>query len=454
MKSIHHYRILTWLSGIILIGLLTACGSSQPTTNGPTPTSPTGTTPGATATLSGGHPPVLTPTTASVPPTQTNCPATGTARAAVLATLVLGNHPNIVYNVNQYQGSTPTPTFATLKRYDVTTGTSTDIVKLPGNISSAEVSADGQWILFVSVSSFTSGTQKLQLVRLDGQGLQTLYCVNTSSSNNYGIQTPQWSTNQKYIVFSGGANGEQIIYLLDTTNGTIQNELTTTFANSRGVSIHTWLDNTHIYLANTQTDAPPNKIYILDISKGPDQQVNNLPALVNQTFGDFDSSYDGKHLYVNYGFCGYGCNPPGRITVQPATGGAETTVLNSPKYDTVRVRAVTASTLLVEIENQGFNQQPTDQSHNGLWKMNTDGSSLTRLYADPSKSQSGLNPYTQYPWSNVSRDGSLYALEVIGTQTTPPTNTMLYGSLNGGSTTAFASVAGGSDLEVAGWTTM
>ncbi|HEV2583175.1 MAG TPA: hypothetical protein VGT44_20105, partial [Ktedonobacteraceae bacterium] len=119
MKIIRHYRLFSWLSGILLIGLLAACGTTQPTTNGPTPTSPAGTTPGATATLSGGHPPVQTPTTAPEPPTQTNCPATGTARAAVLANLALGNHPNIVYITDLYQGATPVPTSAALKRYDV-----------------------------------------------------------------------------------------------------------------------------------------------------------------------------------------------------------------------------------------------------------------------------------------------------------------------------------------------
>lgn len=448
MNTFRHYHFFSWLSAILLIGLLAACGSTQPTTNGPTPTSPaTGITPGATATLSGGHPPIQTPTTAPVPPTQTNCPASGTARTAELANLALGSHPNIVYTVNQFQGATPTPTSATLKRYDVTTGAITDIIKVNGNISYAQVSTDGQWVLFVSAASLTSGTQMLQLVRMDGQGLQTLYCATS-------IQMPQWSADQKHIVFSVNNNGEQIVYLLDTTSGKLQSELTATFANSDGLIVRTWLDNTHVYLTNTQTDAPPSKIYILDITKGPNQQVSSLPALANQTFGDFDSSYNGKNLYVDYGYCGYGCTVPGRITVQPATGGTETTILNSPKYDTANVRAVTPSTLLVEIRNQGFGQQQVDQSHNGLWKMNADGSGLTELYADQAHQTSGLNDTSQYPWSNVSRDGSLYALSVTGTQGSTPTTTLVFGSLSGGSTTSFASTSGGSDLSIVGWTTM
>lgn len=438
-----------------LLFLLAACGSS-PTSGGKTPTPPAnGVTPGATATLSGGRPPVFTPTagtTAPEPPTQTSCPAAGTARAAVLANLALGAHPNVVYTVNQYQGATPTPTFGTLKRYDTTSGAKTVIVQVQGNISSSQVSADGQWILFVSTTSFTSSaTQKLQLVRMDGRGLQTLYC----SGPNANIQSPQWSTNQKFIVFSGSAGGQQIVYLLDTTSGKLQTLLTTSFANSGGVNVRTWLDNTRIYLANTQTDQPPDKVYILDINKGANQNVNNLAVVVNQTFGDFDSSYDGRHLYVDYGLCGQGgCYPPGRIVVKPATGGMETTILNSPKYDTTGVRAVTATTLLVEISNTAVFNQQVDTSHNGLWRMNTDGSGLTRLYADQPHESSGLNPYSQYPWSNVSRDGSMYALQVINSQGKTPAFTLLVGSLKGGNSMTFASIADGSDLSIVGWTTI
>ena len=444
MSTKHPCRI-SWLCGLVLIGLLAACGSTQPTGNGATPTS--GTTPGATATLSGGHPPVLTPTTAPVPPTQTNCPATGTARASVLANLALGNHPTVVYALNQY-GSTATPLSATLKRYDVTTGATTVIIQLPGEITFAQVSTDGQWILFDSLAS-NNGTTKIQLVRLDGQGLQTLYCDNAPASHISGTQ--QWSADQKHIVFSIIGGQEQTVYLLDTTNGQLQSELTATLVKSNGVIVRKWLDNTHIYLTNTQLDAPPSKIYILDTTKGANQPISSLPALVNQTFGDFDSSNDGAHLYVDYGYCGQGgCMPPGRITVQPATGGAETTILNSPKYDTLTVRAVAAGTLLVEIGNTSTFGQQVDESHNGLWKMNPDGGGLTQLYADPPQQVSGLNSSSQYPWSNVSRDGSLYVLQVSGAHATA----LLFGSLSGGSTTSIASVSNGPNLAIVGWTTM
>src|SRR5260370_3811983 len=44
------------------------------------------------------------------------------------------------------------------------------------------ISADGQWILFVSGTASAPG--RLQLVRMDGQGLQTLYCDTTRSEEH------------------------------------------------------------------------------------------------------------------------------------------------------------------------------------------------------------------------------------------------------------------------------
>src|SRR2546426_6903217 len=105
------------------------------------------------------------------PTISTNCLAPGTANAAVMPSIMLGTHPNIVYIVNE--GTQAQPTFGTLKRYDVVTGGKVEIVKLANTtISEAQVSANGQWILFVV---FVGGQAKLQLIRMDGQDLQTLY---------------------------------------------------------------------------------------------------------------------------------------------------------------------------------------------------------------------------------------------------------------------------------------
>jgi len=79
--------------------------------------------------------------------------------------------------------------------------------------------------------------------------------------------------------------------------------------------------------------------------------------------------------------------------------------------------------------------------------VNTDGSGTTRL-ATPGN----LNAGTQVSWSNVSRDGNLYSLQV----TNGNTQSLQFGPLSGGSTTTFATTTTGSltGLEIVGWTTM
>lgn len=112
------------------------------------------------------------------------------------------------------------------------------------------------------------------------------------------------------------------------------------------------------------------------------------------------------------------------------------------------LRTVSTTTLLLLIENYSG-----DSSQNGLWKMNIDGTGLTRLTTDPgTQSRQSLCPFTQYVWSNVSRDGTLYALQ----EHDPKTNTynMYYGSLSGGAPFQFAGINDGTELLLAGWTSL
>lgn len=393
---------------------------------------------------------------AALPSTQTSCPPAGTARAAVLPPLTLGKHPTIAYTVNEFSGHTAT--FGTLKRYDVTTRQKTEILKLPKvSIETAQVSADGQWLLFTAF--YPSETQtRLQLVRMDGRGLQTLYC--SSGFSGFGMN-PQWSTNQKLIAFDGctpknASPGS--ICLLNTVNGRLQAVLAP--SQGRGISylVSTWLDNTHIYLQRTNTDQPPGGAFLLDTSKGSNQTDKDLLVIEDGgVLGDLDSSFDGKYLYFDHGFCGFGCFPPSSITVQPALGGKERTIFSSKQYDAIGVRAVTPNTLLFIINNQPFPPSggtKVDQSHNGLWSIHTDGTGLKRLTTDNAHLSTELNPSSQLPWSNVSRDGRMYVAEQVNFHNRSNEFILFYGSLNGGTRTTFADIADGTQLSIAGWTTM
>jgi hypothetical protein len=351
--------------------------------------------------------------------------------------MTLGKDPNIVYIVNE--GTQSQPTAGILKRYDTMTGTKVEIVKLANTgISEAQVSANGQWLLFVA---HVSGQVKLQLVRMDGQYLQTLYCGNPNQV--------QWSTNQQLAVFvdSGG------VYLLNVPNGTLQLELSSSCGTPHP---RTWLDNTRAYLTLQGTDAPPETLVLLDTSKGPNQTCQNLQVAFDATPStpfcwDFDSSYDGGSLLISQctakNFGGPGASPccgPSVIANHSPTGGVSYSYIYVNQSQAfISVRAVTANTLLFTVGNV-----TGDTSQNGVWKVGTDGSSP--LHLTPSGE---LNQFTQFPWSNVSRDGSKYVLQIINSSSSSTTYTLEYGSLSGGSPVVFASITN-VQLATVGWTTM
>lgn len=315
-----YYRCLSQsLIGGCLIFLLAACGSGSPTGVGQTPT-PSGT----------GAPPAHgSPTpTATLPATQTSCPAAGKARAAVMTPFTLGSHQNIVYIVNEFQGHNPT--FGTLKRYDVTTGNKTEIIKLPNvAINDAQLSADGQWIVFsINVGS----TEKLQLVRMDGQELQTLYCMSSASDTHffYGLQ---WSANQQMMAFASNLSSD--IFLLNMQSGSLQRVFHPKTLVSNGIEgyrLETWLDATRLYVLTQPLDQPADTLSILDITRGSDQDSSNLQQVFHSQAGfcwDNAGSNDGTSLFTSQ--CTGGdpragsTQGPSAITLEPATGGSPTT---------------------------------------------------------------------------------------------------------------------------------
>src|SRR6266487_1795920 len=430
-------------------------------------------TQGATAVVSttgdkSGPTPSVVATIVPLTTTQTNCPATGQAHAAVMAQLVPGNRDSVVYIINE--GTASNPTVATIMRHEIMPGLLTktiEISKMPeAYISAAQLSQDGAWVLFVAN---IAGQSQLRLVRVDGQGLQTLYCAPAGQA----ISHIQWSFDQRTVVVNTGPTGSNqsatsttgtpvyrvvvntgptgsnlgTTYLLDIISGDLQQEL----ASPSNLFPQVWLDNTHVYMVGSVDGSNTQNIYLLDINKGAQQQTLQKIVTGTQNCGSFDSSYDSQllllstcHLATPVG--GGQSTPlgPTAITSQPALGGSAKTIQTLPQAVTM-LRAVTNNTLLLLIENYSG-----DTSQNGLWEMNTDGTGLAQLSSDKNNTQS-LCPFTQYAWSNVSRDNEYYALQEVD----PKTNTyaMYYGSLGGGAPTQFNRVTGTQVLLV-GWTGM
>lgn len=391
-----------------------------------------------------------TVTTANVPATTTACPTTGTARAATLAPLALGNNQNLLYIVNE--GTFTNPTFGTVKRRDITATMGdpntkgVEISKMANTyVSEAQVGQDGRWVLFTVK---TAGQYQLRMVRVDGQGLQTLYCAPTRGV----IGNTQWSYDQKFAVFTLTTTAATV-YLLNLTNGQVQPEVLP--ETNKGYIARTWLDNNRIYLVSItpNANAPATGIYVLDIRKGANQHSSDLQPIVtsSQLCTSFDTNYTSTQLIISTCTTPQAAGPgaaagPSTVTVQPATGGTAKTILTDAKDAIVTLRTISQTTVLVLIQNTS-----ADRGRNGLWKVNADGSNPSQLSTDANNTQS-LCRFSQYTWSNISLDGKLYAFE--GYDPTTQVYSLAFGPLDGSAQpTEFASIKG-TQLFTAGWTTL
>lgn len=390
--------------------------------------------------------------TQAMPPTSTSCPANGTARPAALATLSLGHDPTIAYIVNESDAK-GNPTFGTIKIYNTVTGARKELARTGSTqVTEAQVSNDGQWVLFVAT---VSGISELRLVRMDGQGLQTLLCAPSGMT----IRDSQWSIDELHIIFDEFPQaGEPTVYLLNALNGKLQVEVAPP-ASGLALVPRTWLDNTRVLMVGILPSPDPvaQNIYVLNLANGANQSTSSAPEVFSLSpllpCWNFDTSFDARSLFIAQ------CTPgiptgSSQIIQQPVAGGLSTTVLTSSTlaFNTVRVIDPRNPSSLLALASDLSSGGPNgDPAHDGLYFLNTNTpSSPTRLTSTPAGSYSILNAFSQYFWSNVSRDDTMYVLETI----TPGSHayTLSYGPLHGGKPTAFASI-GGTVLEVAGWTT-
>ncbi|HEX9134574.1 MAG TPA: hypothetical protein VF844_19975, partial [Ktedonobacteraceae bacterium] len=342
----------------------------------------------------------------------------------------------------------------------------TTIVHLAGVIiTEAQVSNDGQWILF---NSDTGNDSEIQLVRMDGQGLQTLLCVLPTT-----LHSIQWSPDHSMIVYSAQAvSGLENVLLLNMATGVVQPEIVQVNSASMGFEARTWLDNTRVYLVgvpNPATPSPQRSLYILDTKKGTNQPISNLLQVISPTqpqyCWSFDSDYNTTKLVTSQCTVTFpaGSNSeigiqqgPSSISTHAITGALSQNIYNSQNLAVAQVRLLgySSTNLLLTVENHNYSSAiNVDSSHNGLWKMNTDGTGLTRLTTVNENQESNLNRFSQYPGSNVSRDGALYAVQVSDLESKTPKTTLYFGPVSGGNQTAIANTNEGT-VEVAGWTTM
>ncbi len=454
MKCVRSLHLSFFLVNCCLILLLAACDSTA------TGVSRRSTPPVQKTIIAQSHSRVVSnqePSQRSLPvavptlPVHIDCPANGSSRAALLRPEArFGEHPALIYISNEFARNTAAFK-SILKRYDIATGRTYQIFVNDHSIGYAQISADGQWVLFLSQNG-ASGA-RLQLVRIDGANLQTLYCASSSVT----ISGIYWSADQKNIFLNmlDSNTNTSTLALLNTTTGTLQTELQTPIG-ARAYKAITWLDNTRLYVAQglnqVQTAVPP-ALYLLDVTKNKDIHGANLKRVSDFPMSggtmdlesSADKSLDGKTLFMSHCFSN-GSTLTSDITVQPVTGGQQHVIYQNMQGCIKDLRSVSATRLLftMRIPDRGTGRQV-------LMTVRTDGSRATTLYNNGAPHVSiELNRRAPLPWSNVSRDGHLYAFNEQGAMV--GVSNLLLGSFSGGKPTKIVSNSSGS-VSTVGWTT-
>lgn len=370
------------------------------------------------------------PTSQPTPAVQTDCPSEGKARVAVMPPLHLGNRQEIVYyhNIDNQM---------VLNIFDVQRKAASPIIGENEQIQSAQVSADGQWVLMVAtVNSYS----ELQLVRIDGKFFQTLYCA--PAGQQIGASA-QWSPGQKQIIFAQGSGSSfSSLYILSPTGQAVSEELSGPAGSS--IAPATWLDNTRVYVRVA------NSLYLLNTGKGPNQQISDMQLIrgIGDALWDFDTSADARTLYMSISLPAQGSAVgQSEIDADSINGAFGKQILLSHTLSIVGLRVINSSSLMLVSYTQSSGAQ-AQTNELGWWKVNTDGTGLVQLNHYPHAGGAGpgawgpFNPYTQYLWSNFSRDGSLYA------------DGLFYGSLNGGALIRYAADGEGDGNVLVGWATI
>ena len=380
------------------------------------------------------------------PATGTPTPVSETPLPVTLPPISVGTHPNVVFFTSD--NSNRSNLDGLLERYDTVTRQSVTIASMPGvKIEEAQLSSDGQWVLFIA---YVTDHDELRLVRIDGQHLQTLLAAPPYA----GLHNAQWSPNQRYVVFDQQPpeSGPTITYLLDIQRMQLHALLTSgAEPNAPAYAPRKWLNDTQVALVSSQDpNSAAQNIYILDISKAASQPRQVYSGSLQCK--DFDTNSDGAQLFISS--CAIKDSQQGEtgsstITMQPVSGGTPRTIFHSSTLIVEQIRFLQPHTLLLLTRGE-------------VWTINTDGTGLRHISGSSSTrflpNFLSFASYSQSSWSNVSRDGTLYALQAIQSGVDTHTSSLEYGAFSGGVLHTFASafvglVSPGSDLYLVGWTT-
>ena len=368
------------------------------------------------------------------------CPSL--SRAAIRVPLRSTQRQNLVYTYN-------TSSNGLLIRYDIKNKKKTTLLTLKNaTISNAQLSANGQFILFVTQ---VNGRLAIQMVRVDGQSLQTLYCAPNSKGPVNFIDDLLWSPDQQRMLFRvpdpAGEKTAPIIQLLNLANGSLQTILAP--SGKTGYIPRAWVTTNQVYMQGyalgDSDSVPPHDVYVLDISH---KSVRHVASIAGYDW-DLSVTPDGKVLLLGQGTAlppqGQP-QPPGSISQQATHGSSPHVIYTNHAYGVTQVRAISPQTLLFVLGGRF-----ASGTQNGLWKININGRGLAQL------TKNGKLLSDQHTtWSDISRDGHMYA--VADYTSTPNSNngqtTILYGSLHGGPVTTVDTTDVSDNASIVGWTVL
>lgn len=456
-------RLCLILLCLVLLPLLTACDIGA-TSNS---TASTATPQGTPAT------PVSQGQSTPAPQVQTSCPDANTARPAVMPALSLGQQQVLLYRRETVTGNNEALTYHnSLISYNVDTGIEKTILDLPGAmIRTTQLSADGQWI---ALGIQKSGVSMIQLVRIDGSYLQTLYCPRSATGGSVDLRNVSWSPDQHLLIYNAmwhtgnGGPAENNLYLLNLTQGTS----TMLFKAGSGCGYYQarkWLSNKGVYLffKDCAISSRTEDLALLpDVTLDPAQlqgtlqPVNFIPDLRSSLIISCDLSPDKTQwMYSSSASHGQQQLPKDvtQILLQPVDGSAPEQIYNNVDLPVKDVQYSSASTVLFTTNAATVDQNNAPVDHYSLWTMQPDGSSKTQILQAPENAALSLGLPLSPQWSTLSHDGHHYAIlqTMSGEHIQHPT-VLLLGALSGGSATTVASTEVGdrTDLYIMGWTTM
>lgn len=394
--------------------------------------------------------PTPTPQTVPMPQTDTSCPAPNTARAAVMRPLASGSHQNLVYIYNDASANH-------LRRYDMTTNKKTDIFTSQDPLYSPQISKDGKWVMFMSDDSQRDEyPHMIQLIRMDGQGLQTLYCFSNvyvgSGSPILAALSPDMHSIA--LTYDSEANGGTIVVqLLDMATGQLQTVFTTSDKQTF-ISSLSWLDNTHIYATRIETGngGMTTELVLLDITTQTGfQPIRDFTPTGQMNGASYAYTPDGTKLFVA-SYNTSASSTPSAITTGSSTNSTSSVICKFDSNTWAKWVSTNSNNSLLLLVYVTTNSGTLSQQ---VWTMNADGSGQKVLATISSQSGSlyksdSYISFNEGPiWSNVSRDGNFYALN-SGSQNT---YAILVGPTSSGQTQAIASTSSGS-VSTVGWITM